>query len=264
MRDTYIPLFASALNSSVWGLPPDALKVFLTLSLLADPEGEVSASIDGVARAAVIPVQDVVRILKTLEGPDEFSKDMQRNPANGGRRIERIAGGWRVVNIEWYRAEARRQAELASKRRWWAEKGAPARSGARATQTQTQTETQTQTQTRTDPPSGEGELENPPRAAPKPKRGKPRSVTALLPDDFAPNAEHATIARQRGVDLAEEFSKMRDWALSKGARKADWGATLRNWLRRAEPSRGAIRGRGEGRSRNSDALDYAFNIATKG
>jgi hypothetical protein len=265
MRDTYIPLFASTLDSSLWSLDGDCLKVFLTLALKADPEGEVTASLDGLARAAALPIPEVTQHLKRLEGPDEHSKDLDRAPANGGRRLERIAGGWRVVNIEWYREEARRQAELASKRRWWNEHGSAARRAARPTQTQTETETETQTEKETERgPERETAPAAPPPAAlaaPKPKR-RPRTIKTLLPDDFAPNAEHATIARERGLNLGEVFAGFRDWCAENGAQKADWQATFRNWLRRERAPHGAARGPSGGRSRNSDALDYVFDVAT--
>lgn len=266
MRDTYIPLFASTLDSSLWSLDGNCLKVFLTLALKADPEGYVSAAIDGVARAAALPVAEVIQHLKRLEGPDEFSKDLTRAPANGGRRLERVAGGWRVINIEWYREEARRQAELARKRRWWDDKGASARRDARRTETQTETDTQTYTETE----MGSGEEGGckgdapavPPAAdaAPQRKRtAKPRSVKRLLPDDFAPTAEHATIARESGADLTLEFTKMRDWAAENAVRKADWNATFRNWLRRSSPSRGNGGARSATRD---DAMSYLVGIAT--
>jgi hypothetical protein len=47
-----------------------------------------------------------------------------------------------VVNLEWYRKEAQRQAELFRKRKWWDQKGSSARRDARRTETETETETE--------------------------------------------------------------------------------------------------------------------------
>lgn len=141
MRDTYIPLFASTLMSSLWSLHGETIKVFLTLALQADPEGMVCASVDGLARVAGIPVSDTERHLATLEAPDKHSKDKTRAPTADGRRVERVPNGFRVLNLEWYREEARRQAELSRKRRWWNDKGSGARRDARRTETETETET---------------------------------------------------------------------------------------------------------------------------
>jgi len=284
VREPYFPLFNSVVRSSLWSLSGDCLKVFLTICAEADPEGCCSASIDGIRRIADLPIEDVVQHLKTLEGPDPHSKDLQRAPANGGRRLERIAGGWRVTNLEWYREEARKQSELARKRRWWNDKGSDARRDARRTETNTHTQTDTNTYTETDPdPSGSTNSKTadacllgrvprepaPPEAPPPPssetrKRGsaggRPRSVKRILPDDFAPTAEHVTIARESGANLELEFAKMRDWAAENAVRKADWNATFRNWLRRAGPSRAAA-GWGRGASAKDDAMNYLLSLS---
>lgn len=95
-----------------------------------------------------------------------------------------------------------------------------------------------------------------PHSTPK---AKPKSVTTLLPDDFAPTAEHATIARERGLDLRDQFERMRDWALSKAVRKADWNATFRNWLRRSndEPRVSHVRSA----TPKDDAMNYLMRVA---
>lgn len=96
-----------------------------------------------------------------------------------------------------------------------------------------------------------------------PKRESARARGAhTLPETWEPTAEHATMARSLGLDLSDQYERMRDWAASSGARKASWDATFRNWLRRSADAggRGAV-ARGPQRSRNSDALDYAFAIA---
>jgi hypothetical protein len=89
-------------------------------------------------------------------------------------------------------------------------------------------------------------------------------VKTLLPDDFAPNAEHATIARERGLDLAEVFAGFRDWCAANGARKVDWNATLRKWLRSEQTRHGASRAQQSGRGGNAEVFQYIFNKATEG
>lgn len=264
MRDTYIPLFASTLDSSLWSLDGNCLKVFLTLALKADPEGYVSAAIDGVARAAALPVAEVIQHLKRLEGPDEFSKDLARSPANGGRRLERVAGGWRVINIEWYREEARRQAELARKRRWWDDKGSSARRDARRTETQTETETQTYTETEMGSGEGGGCKGDAPAVPPaadaapqhplwndtstveperKPKRR--RSELTECPSDFAPNASHATAASKHRVNLTDAFEHFMAHHSAKGSKFKNWDMALHGWIIR-QKSFGATRVLGAG------------------
>src|SRR5690606_30348210 len=99
------------------------------------------------------------------------------------------------------------------------------------------------------------------RSAAAPPEGRPRSIKRLLPDDFGPTAEHATIARESGVDLIEEFAKMRDWANSNAERKADWNATFRNWLRRATPKSSP---RARQSSERQDAMRWLLEQARAG
>jgi hypothetical protein len=70
------------------------------------------------------------------------------------------------------------------------------------------------------------------RTAPRTTRSKLRRQ---LPADFAPSEQHQALAAERGINLAAEFAKFRDYWKGEGKPKADWDATLRNWLRNARP-----------------------------
>lgn len=65
---------------------------------------------------------------------------------------------------------------------------------------------------------------------------KAGGVKRALPDDWRPTDAHRVLASKRGIDMAAEAEKMRDWALANGERKIDWDATFRNWLRNARSS----------------------------
>jgi hypothetical protein len=54
-----------------------------------------------------------------------------------------------------------------------------------------------------------------------------------LPPDFRPSQQHIDLANELGVDLRFEFAQFRDWWIGDGRPKADWDATLRNWIRKA-------------------------------
>lgn len=65
----------------------------------------------------------------------------------------------------------------------------------------------------------------------------PRKAAAKpLPADWQPTAAHRELAAELGVDCDRAADEMRDWALSKDERKADWNAAFRNWLRRNQPT----------------------------
>jgi hypothetical protein len=267
MREPYVPLFCSITESTLWSADGNTCKVWITLLAMADPEGFVAAAIDGIAARSRLPIETVRPILEYLQRPDPDS----RSDAHGGRRLEKVSRGWRVLNMEDFRRLAQEESRKAAKRRWWNENRGGARQSLDSTrqnsntetETETETETQTEKETEREPERETAPAAPPPAAlaAPKPKR-RPRTIKTLLPDDFAPNAEHATIARERGLNLGEVFAGFRDWCAENGAQKADWQATFRNWLRRERAPHGAARGPSGGRSRNSDALDYVFDVAT--
>lgn len=85
-------------------------------------------------------------------------------------------------------------------------------------------------------------LETPQRAA---KPARPRQVKHALPPDWTPNLELVAEAKALGIDPLDQANRMRDWARAEGAKKCDWDATFRNWIRRKadEPRRNGTNGR---------------------
>lgn len=246
MLETYIPLFNSAIMSSLWSLSGDCLKIFLQLALQADPDGCVVGSVDGVARIAGMPVADVERHLLTLSSPDRYSKDRTRSDQADGRRIEPIPNGWRVLNIPHYRNEAKRVGELARKRRWWNENrgasGIPVEAPTRRTETDTETETETETERESpDPERARDQGSENPR--PKPRTQKVASRPAKAPPR-APLPHEAAEARQAakrapeatGAQPVLRYKFRSDWQPSKDhrARGLELGLTDTEILLRAD------------------------------
>jgi hypothetical protein len=91
--------------------------------------------------------------------------------------------------------------------------------------------------TRPDPISGAptAEAAVPDEPGPTKTRKKPAKP---FPPDFHPSQQHIDLARELNVDLRCEFEQFRDYWISEGRPKADWDATLRNWIRKA---RGNVR-----------------------
>lgn len=77
-----------------------------------------------------------------------------------------------------------------------------------------------------------------------PRKGK--SSARQLPAAWKPSEKHSAIARERGVDLALEADKMRDWAAAGAETAVDWDARFSGWLRRATPARASPSGRHHG------------------
>jgi hypothetical protein len=275
MAETFIPLFSSTIRSSLWSLSGDCIKVFLTFALEAGPDGVVVASVDGIRRIVDMPLSSVKEHIATLESADEHSKDIGRG--GDGRRLERVPNGWRVVNMEWYREEARRQAELFRKRKWWAEKGDAARRGARPTEMEMETERYPEMESEMDPerdleregsPEGSAPASPPPAAvaapAPKKRTRKPPQPKTELPPDLCPDASCLTLARERNVSLEEEVPQFIDHHTKNASRFADWQAAIRTWIRNSKRFGGASRARQSGNHGNSDTFAHIFRKATEG
>lgn len=85
---------------------------------LADKRGEVSGSIGGLAHIANVTREECETALTLFLAPDPDS----RTPEHEGRRIEKIDGGWLVLNAEKYRdLRTETQVEWAEKKRVWRE-----------------------------------------------------------------------------------------------------------------------------------------------
>jgi len=86
--------------------------LFVYLLACSDKEGRYHAQTVGtLGRHANIPAEYIEQAVKELEEPDSNS----RTPEHEGRRIEKIPGGWRVLNYEKYRDyRTRKQTYMAS------------------------------------------------------------------------------------------------------------------------------------------------------
>lgn len=96
----YAKLFTRILDSSIWLESDETLRVWITLLAAMDRDGFASfASVGNLAHRARVSVDDTRAAVSILESPDEDSSD----PSHDGRRIERVPGGWLVLNAKKYR-----------------------------------------------------------------------------------------------------------------------------------------------------------------
>lgn len=96
----YNKLFTKILDSSIWLEPMTTRLVWLTLIAAMDEDGFAQfASVGNLAHRANVPAPATRAAVKCLESPDGDSSD----PDHEGRRIERVPGGWMVLNAPKYR-----------------------------------------------------------------------------------------------------------------------------------------------------------------
>jgi hypothetical protein len=96
----YNKIFTKILDSSIWLETHPTRIVWFTFLAAMDEHGFAQfASIKNLAHRARVTDDECETAVKCLESPDSNSSD----PDNEGRRIERVHGGWIVLNCEKYR-----------------------------------------------------------------------------------------------------------------------------------------------------------------
>jgi len=95
----YTKLFSSIVTSTIWREPNEVRIVWITMLALSDQCGEVQASIPGLADMSRVTIEQCEDALTILLSPDKYS----RSSENEGRRIEKIDGGWIILNHAKYR-----------------------------------------------------------------------------------------------------------------------------------------------------------------
>ena len=109
----YTKLFASILDSTIWMESIGTRIVWITFLAAMDEDGYVSlSSVANVAHRARVSLSEASDAVDRLESPDPHSKDTEHE----GRRIERIDGGFIVLNAKKYRELSRRNDERAKTR----------------------------------------------------------------------------------------------------------------------------------------------------
>ena len=107
--DGFTKLFSSILTSSIWSEDDKTRILWITILACTDRDGFCSGSVPGLAAMSRLSPTDTSTSLTKLESPDPFS----RTSAHEGRRLQKVDGGWLVLNYGLYRdkerAEKRRE-----------------------------------------------------------------------------------------------------------------------------------------------------------
>jgi hypothetical protein len=95
----YVKAFQSLLDSSIWAESSDIRIVWMTMLLMANQDGMVLAAAPGIANRARVDLDICIQALKKFQEPDPDSRTMEYE----GRRIERVDGGYLILNYTKYR-----------------------------------------------------------------------------------------------------------------------------------------------------------------
>lgn len=159
----YTKLFNSIVTSTIWTEDDKTRIIWITMLAMSDKNGEVQASIPGLARLSGISIEDTEKAIKKLMEPDAYS----RTPDHEGRRIQEIEGGWELLNHAKYREMASKADEKAKnaerQQRWRNRKKKEAVTDSNGKVTvgrdiaDTDTDTDTDKKTPLNPPAGGGD-----------------------------------------------------------------------------------------------------------
>jgi hypothetical protein len=115
--NSWTPLFSSIVDSSVWSLPDPVRIVWVTMLALKDRDHVVRYNAYGLSKRANKTEAEVLAALDVLSKPDLTRLEPQ--PFEG-RRIERVADGWLMLNGQKYRdilaRSKKREADREAKR----------------------------------------------------------------------------------------------------------------------------------------------------
>jgi hypothetical protein len=244
----YNKLFSKIVDSSIWLAPDPVRLVWITFLAIMDEDGMVQlptvANVSHRARVDLAAAEEAVKVLESPE-PSTATDD------DDGRRIEKVPGGWLVLNAKKYRDMATREIARESNRlrvaRHRAKKAgnADVTAGNGDATEASRPVMQSETDTDTDKGSPSESLGG--------ARG--RKTATRMPQDFALTPERREIAIREKIDPDRTFLAFKNYWLAKSgsdARKHDWDATWVNWCMREADGNGK---RGTGRTERVSAAE---------
>lgn len=116
----YTKLFGEILYSTIWQEPDHVRLVWITMLALKDERHQVMASVPGLAQAAHVTREQCEDALQKFMSPDPDSRSQDFE----GRRIEKVDGGWELLNGEHYRKKQSIEERKNYQKEWVREKRA--------------------------------------------------------------------------------------------------------------------------------------------
>lgn len=113
--NSWSPLWSMIVDSSIWGEPDYVCKIFITMLALKDADHVVRLNAYQLGQRARKPEEEVIRALKILSSPDKRRLEEQEFE---GRRIEKVADGWLILNGQKYRDKIKQLRRREYKAEW--------------------------------------------------------------------------------------------------------------------------------------------------
>lgn len=113
--DSWSPIFSRIVDSSLWSEYDFVVKVFLTMLAKKDRDNVVRGSAYNISQWAKKTEAETLEALRILAAPD--TRRLEPQP-HEGRRIERVDGGWLILNGKYYQDLMREVSERVRKAKW--------------------------------------------------------------------------------------------------------------------------------------------------
>lgn len=101
----FTKLFSQIVTSTIWSEPNDCRVLWITMLALKDEANVCAATVPALAKLSNLSVEDCEQYLEKFQKPDKYSRSQEFE----GRRIERVDGGWLILNGQKYREMLRGQ-----------------------------------------------------------------------------------------------------------------------------------------------------------
>lgn len=101
----YTKIFSSLVTSTIWQEPNDARVLWITILALREHDDVCRATIPALAKMCDISIEDTEKYLKKFQEPDRYSRSQDCE----GRRLEKVDGGYLIINAHKYKELLRTQ-----------------------------------------------------------------------------------------------------------------------------------------------------------
>ncbi len=97
--NSWAPLFAKIVHSSLWAEPDYVCKIFVTMMAVKDADHIVRHTAYAIGRLSHKTEQEVLKALEILMAPDKSRVEPQ---PYDGRRVEKVEAGYLILNGQYY------------------------------------------------------------------------------------------------------------------------------------------------------------------
>lgn len=229
---SYTPLFDTLTTGTLCGKWPD-IGLWPVVLSLANRYGEIDTTPHFLASVTGLELEEVVACMERFCQPDEHSRTLEHE----GRRLALIdprrSWGWKVLNHAKYREKARLYARDQRRAAEAAQQRATSPDNSRSPpRTPENTPSNVNVNRNSEKKSEVAHAPSPPPSKPKAR------LASRIPEGWKPDPELVAYAEKElpNVDvekLAEAFTDYWQAAAGAKARKLDWSATWRTWVRRS-------------------------------